>query len=177
MLRIQIFLLSILYRVLLGFQGLRRYSEIFIFDIDNTIANTWPSIGTTPINYQTLPYFQSVHRKVMECSQKKNCLLLYFSVRPLRSYLQTRAWLRKIGLPESVWRVFLFKSPQHKVQLVRWLCKKNRNIHYFDDMTFDHERGVVRRYESEIAELVKMELNYYGADFLLNLQKSKTIVK
>lgn len=131
-----------------------RESRIYIFDIDNTLADTWPSLNMSHKNENTrlcsIPVFENIKNLIIKCI-KDGDYVCYLSARDWKSYFTTKKWLKKNGLPSS--NLFFVRNPMDKVELLSTISHK---IYLYDDLSYGHETGVVSFYNQEIDAISKM---------------------
>jgi len=129
-------------------------SEIYIFDIDNTIANTWPSFlqeyETLEDRLSSLAIFYNMRNYIIELKNNGQDIL-FLTARPYSSYNLTFQWLESIGLIKDEDCLFLVSKPNEKIQLLKSI--KNKKIFFYDDMTYNHEKGEIKYYEKEIKKV------------------------
>lgn len=142
--------------------------EVYVFDIDNTIANTWPSFLS---DYQDdlerlskLSIFFNMRNYIMK-EKDSGKKIIYLTARPYKSYITTLKWLNGVGLIDSYGDLFLVECPMDKVLLFKGI--KN-NVRYFDDLTYNHENGVFKYYNVEIDEIKSLSNVVYMDYFEIN---------
>lgn len=132
---------------------------IYIFDIDNTLAiqklNDVPNLNNPPINY----YIKQVIENV--CS---NTSILYFTARNIKHKAKTISWLKNHQVLYNSSCVFFMPSPLEKLELIKWMLNRKYKITYYDDLSYNHQNGKILFYNSIIAELKKMPLQYFGVE-------------
>lgn len=142
------------------------------FDVDNTRADTWPSY-LLPFPsfwkrlYAILP-FPAVSRLVRE-KNRSGEPVVFFAARGYRYYWVIMQWLEKQGIFR--WNLFLVRTSQEKVELVKLACRFFKAVELYDDISYNHEKGEVKFYDDCIQELQKIpNLAYHGYSELLQLQ-------
>jgi len=144
--------------------------KVVIFDIDNTLANTWPSLKldykSTNERLKNLNIFQNIFDLIQNYITSDN-EIVFLSARNYTTYFVSKQWLKKNGF--SKFLLILVESPKEKLFFLK--CIKNKKIIFYDDMSYGHESGKIHYYESEITQIKKLHnVEYYGYDFLLKLQ-------
>lgn len=148
----------------------KKNPKIIIFDLDNTLANTWPSF---------LEGFESESLRLMSVKPFKNVLelvnsyieseekIVFLTARDYRHYFLTKKWLKQyINGPFSL---ILVSKPDQKVKLLGNNLKNS--FVYYDDLSYSHEHGKVKFYSDQIAELMTMSnVKYYGYYEILKIQ-------
>jgi hypothetical protein len=150
----------------------RKNMTVKIFDIDNTLANTYPTIcANGQIPFSTLSVFPKVLEMVKKNCADTNTLVLFFTVRPIRYWLITYWWLNRQTINTSLFNLFICQYPMQKVDLIDRLKKRWSKITLVDDLSYNHEQGEVRFYSSVIDEIKAREINYIGYSELRELQQ------
>ena len=137
--------------------------KIYIFDIDNTIANTWPSFlqsySTLEERLLSLAVFHKMREHILDISSKGN-KVIFLTARPYNTYSLTFTWLKNLGLIKNKDDLFLVSKPLEKIDLLK---KINKEVYFYDDMTYNHEKGEMKYYENEIRLLGQLSyVKYYG---------------
>lgn len=150
----------------LFYRAIRTNSKIILLiDIDNTIADTWPTLNKTwkseSERLLKLNPFQPVISNLLKNYSPKEHQWVFLSSRNYFSHLVTINWLKKNNLPASWENVILVQSPMEKIELINKYVKNK--IVYFDDLSYNHENGEMKFYEKEI-ELIKINdyVEYHG---------------
>ena len=94
---LRFFYFKILFFILNQLKKIKDGKKIFIYDIDNTLANTWPYINNRELNPSKLPYFIKIRDQIVDQISNKD-LVLFCSVRRIEYYFQTLKWLKNIGI-------------------------------------------------------------------------------
>jgi hypothetical protein len=138
---------------------------ILLIDIDNTLADTWPTLNKTwkseSERLSKLNPFQSVISHLFKNYSPKVHQWVFLSSRNYFSHLVTINWLKKNNLPAGWKNVILVQSPMEKIDLINKYVKNK--IVYFDDLSYNHENGDMKFYEKEI-ELININdyVEYHG---------------
>ena len=104
--------------------------------------------------------------------QISNSLVIFCSVRPIKLYIQTLKWLKKINISTSFFQLIFASNPAQKIDFLNIFLELNIPITFYDDMSYNHENGTVLFYENEIAELRKMNIKFFDAKKLKEKQGS-----
>jgi len=139
---------------------------IYIFDIDNTLADTWPSfniyrVKTTRKRLLSLAIFINMRNlilKVMNSTGSRK--VIFLTARSYLSYLLTYYWLKTNAISVELFDIIIVNTPDEKVQLIQQLSKQKMVV-YFDDLSYNHENNEVKFYEQEINEFKKLKIKYY----------------
>jgi len=142
-------------------------SNIALFDIDNTIANTWPVHNK---------YFQNIYKKYIELSaninmidyineKSKNYNIIYLSCRSPKLYYTTYKWLKKQNLYVNIFNLILVSSPNKKLFYLKYLDKIKINTLYIDDLSYNHENSKIKFYNNLLGKIIKLNnikhIGYY----------------
>ena len=99
---------------------LNKNKKIFIFDLDNTIANTWPSFLQNYKNdferLQSLSVFFNMKKYIDGVSNEDNIVII-LTARPYWSYKITQEWLLQNDIKFSA--LILVASPIDKIKLLK----------------------------------------------------------
>lgn len=165
---------NILIQIIHMFFVLRAYIErtlphenVFIFDLDNTLADTWPYLENGILTKRSairLPIQLNVLKRLNEVKGKGRVVIL--TARPYKLFFETKKWLKKNHVDYDA--LFIVKHPHQKIQLLSIIDKK---INMYDDLSHSHEKGMVKHYENVIEEIQKMShVNLITGNELKDLQ-------
>ncbi|PST83252.1 hypothetical protein C7T94_11715 [Pedobacter yulinensis] len=137
---------------------------VYVVDIDNTLAHTWPSlcdgyIRTEASRYETLSIFRGMRQLVVEQAAAGH-LVVFVSARSYHCYFSTMRWLRACGVPFD--QLILVYRVSEKIGFIDLLIAKGLNVVYIDDLSYNHEAGEVRFYEETIRRVRNMPIRYFG---------------
>lgn len=137
--------------------------KIYVFDIDNTIANTWPSFlqgySTMEERLLSLAVFYKMREYILDISSQGS-KVVFLTARPYSTYNLTFLWLNSLGLIKNKNDLFLVLKPLEKIDLLK---KIHKEVNFYDDMTYNHEKGDMKYYENEIRLLKQLShIKYYG---------------
>ena len=153
-----------------SFTNGKKKNEFLVLDIDNTIADTWTNLKEFKKNRKS--YFLSLRPlegTINYVNSKFSQLpIIFISNRNIIDYKVTKEWLKNNGFNMNENLLIVTNNPIDKVQYLKYLSK-NFKIHYFDDLSYNHENGKVLFFEEVLDEVKKMNLNYYDYQFILNL--------
>tara|TARA_B100001063_G_C16758058_1_gene554289 strand:- start:1389 stop:1916 length:528 start_codon:yes stop_codon:yes gene_type:complete len=167
-------IVNVVFKLLFFLRGIKDSKNIYVYDIDNTIAKTHEFPGYNGIldkkNVLQLDYHKKIRSKIISNYEKKD-VVFFFSVRPLYLWKKTFFWLKNIGIDLKLTELFFFQSPKHKVDLIKYLCDKGYKIVFYDDMSYNHENNKVLFYQNEIDILKKMPIEFFDYNFLKKYNK------
>lgn len=139
--------------------------NIIVFDIDNTLADTWPSLKS-PVFSNQYKFYRKLSlidnaRYLVEESHLKGYFIFFISARSPRYWFSTKSWLHeKFNIRSFSLRLV----PIVKMKINYWekISKYNKLI-VVDDLSYNHENNNVKFYKSEIDYLSNnININYFG---------------
>lgn len=163
---------------------IKRKKNIYIFDIDNTICDTWKSLPrkkTKNFRYirneikriSLLKIFTKMKEFILMVSSNNRNTIIFLSMRQIYLWNGTFKYLDKNKIINSLFQIFLVSSIDDKYLIISF-CRKltKSNIFYFDDLSYNHEYGEVKFYNNTIERIKKMDLKYFGYNELKKFQSS-----
>lgn len=143
----------------------RRGDAVVVLDIDNTLADSWPSFLRPFDNHRArlanLEVLPNIKQAVHDPAVGDGATIVYLSHRNLWEWPVTYRWLRTHGFVVRADRLLLVPSAAAKVPLVRRMAE-GRTVTMWDDLSFGHETGEVRFYDDVIESLAGVSLTYRG---------------
>lgn len=143
--------------------------RIFIFDIDNTIANSWPTFleghASERERLMSIKPFSNFQRMLGELSpkaSKQGSVIVFLSARPFLHYSTTRTWLRRYFPVEPFPYLFVVPRAVDKCEYLETFSKISSSLVYIDDLSFGHERGRKRYYDEVITRVSNLGIEYFG---------------
>lgn len=146
--------------------------QILLLDIDNTLADTWPTINQSwnseSERLSKLNPLESVISHLFKNYSPKEYQWVFLSSRSYFSHYVTICWLKRNKMPAGWKNVILVQSPMEKIDLINKYVKNK--IVYFDDLSYNHENGEMKFYEKQI-ELIKINnyVEYHGYAEILKI--------
>jgi hypothetical protein len=149
-------------------------STLFVFDIDNTLTCTWPSllikypseeqrVLSLAVNLNSLAYLKS--KLVLG-----NAKVVFLSHRSFKIKQSTIEWLNSVIGMKTELNVYFASSPAVKIKFLEHACRNFSNVELIDDLSFNHERGNRLFYSSVIKSVKSISnLKYNGVEFLDSL--------
>jgi hypothetical protein len=156
--------------ILFRFNKIRRDSIIHIYDIDNTLVDTWKYLNCDNKRILRQLEFHPEMKKMISDLYLNN-IVLFFSVRPLNNWNDTRFWLSTNLFRFKWFHLFLFSSPRHKVDFVLRLSDLGFKIVFTDDLSYNHENGDVKFYTDEIIRINNSNVTYVSYDDINKITK------
>lgn len=150
--------------------NIRKDATIHIYDIDNTLTDTWKFLNCS--NKDILRELEfSIGMKNLINDLYLSNQVFFFTVRPISKWNDTRFWL-SLNLSKFKWfHLFLFSTPSHKIDFVLKLNKLGYKIVFTDDLSYNHENGDVKFYIDEILRVKKSKVSYVSYDEILKINK------
>ncbi len=145
-------------------------SKTLVFiDIDNTIANTWPTIKSTAFTsekdrHKKLVAFDGM-KKYINNNYKNNTnnyIIFYLTARYFNLINITKNWLKENNFLSHKDNMIVVDKPLNKIFFLKYSVLKKYKTIYIDDLSFNHENGEVKFYSSVIDEVKKMNVSYMG---------------
>ena len=124
-------------------------------DIDNTLANTWPTLNNSwSSEYDRIKFIKplpNILSYIKDSYNEKDFNYIFLTHRNYKFHGATLRWLNSNGYKANFFNVVLVQSPFEKVYLFKKYVKKS--IVYFDDVKF---------YENEIKYISQNKfIKYY----------------
>jgi hypothetical protein len=150
--------------------------KVFVFDIDNTIADTWPSLINANLfdhksevrRYLSLPILSSFYPIIKTIVSKDDTMILFLSARSSNMYHVTKQWLMVNQLWNNRANLIIVQTPNDKLRYLSELSSKIPNVEYYDDLSYNHEKGEVLFYSEVIEKVKKMNITYFDYYYIHN---------
>jgi len=145
---------------------------IVVLDIDNTIADAWPSFLTPFASHRSrlagLEMLPNVKEIAHDRARAEGAAVVFLSHRNLWEWDVTYRWLRDHGFAVRADNLVLVPTPAAKLPHLRRLAR-DRELTVWDDLSRGHETGTVTFYAEVIAALAGVSLTYKGWDDIVTL--------
>ncbi|NLA37455.1 MAG: hypothetical protein GX868_17455 [Actinobacteria bacterium] len=145
-------------------RGARR---IVMLDIDNTLADSWPTFlvphGSERERLASIAPLPGMKLVTHDRALAEGSSVIFVSHRNLWHYPVTARWLREQGYAVSPLNLLLVSSAARKPAIARVLAA-GRELIVWDDLSAGHESGTVRHYDDVRAEFEAVATRYFGAD-------------
>ena len=145
---------------------------IVALDIDNTLADAWPSFLGSWANegdrLASLPVLHAVKAAAHDAPIASGHQPVFISHRNLWHWPVTYRWLRRNGFAATRSNVVLVAAPSHKLEHLR-RCSEGRDVVYWDDLSHGHESGTVGYYDEVIAAVRDLPVDYHGYEEIVAL--------
>jgi FMN phosphatase YigB (HAD superfamily) len=141
--------------------------KLFIFDIDNTLADTWPCYHIPFPSYNerllSLPVFIGMKNliKQVQASREHH---LFITARNNSATEATVSWLQSIGIDAETKNVIIVSTPAQKVSLIKKALSEKITIEYFDDLAYNHENGTVKIYKEALKKISDLPVIYHSKE-------------
>ncbi len=164
------FFLKVVFRI-------KSQRKIIVIDIDNTIADTWPSLLNSETHqnefdrYFGLKPFLKVKEIIEINSKESKVIYLFLSARPIKFYHITNSWLINKFNFNYDFLLYLVPEAKNKVAYLSILSFFNFKITYIDDLSYNHENYMVKYYEPVLSYVKKKSnIKYIGYNEILKYQ-------
>jgi hypothetical protein len=139
----------------------RNPGRIVVLDIDNTVADAWPSYLRPHASHRArlvgLPALPGMKAAAYDGARP----VIFISHRRWWHWDVTRQWVRSHGM---VGPVVLVSSPADKLRHLQYLASRGGPVVYWDDLTHGTEAGHTELYQDVIDEVAGLGLDYHGYD-------------
>lgn len=147
------------------------FVRYIFFDIDNTIADSWPSLQLTHwVSYSqrisSLAVFLNMRRVLMTLYSNPNNRIFFITARSYNSWFATVNWLRANGIPADLSRTIITNTAPEKLQLLTSLTGKTKFIYWIDDLSYNHEFGDVKYYEDLLTKVQSTSIRFFGPNII-----------
>lgn len=140
---------------------------IYLFDIDNTLADTWPCYYVPYQSYGqrllSLPVFRKMRTFILS-KYKEGHVIIFVSARNYKGHDDTFRWLKSIEIPCTKNNVIIVSRPEEKVELIKLATQKHHcKICLVDDLSYNHENGEPKFYKEVINQIIHIpDVTYLG---------------
>ena len=151
-----------------------KQKKIVFIDIDNTIANTWPTIGNKLYKNEfdrnlNIPVHQGMKKYIERHYKNSSYYLIYLTARNYRLISVTNTWLHKNDFVNSDSSVIVVFHPNLKLYFLKRALAKNYEITYIDDLSYNHEHNEIKYYDYIIDEVKLLPLKYIDYNKILEI--------
>lgn len=146
--------------------------RIFLFDIDNTIADTIPSFEnyknvSEAARVSTLAFYIKMHKLICILKKSPNNKIIFFTARGFKSKKATQDWLNSFGFLPKKNELFIVRNAKEKINILQKTQTQN-TIYYIDDLAYLEKNGTVVVYKALINCIHKLteqkKITYFGLD-------------
>lgn len=145
--------------------------QTLLLDIDNTLADTWPTLVSPTENsidrHLNLKPLSKVIDYVNLNYPANKYNWIYLTSRKYQLLGITKRWLVNNGLKVDG-NIILVQHPHEKIELINKYV--NSSIIYFDDLSYNQEKGELKFYQKEIDAVTNNPLiTYFGYSAIQNI--------
>lgn len=140
----------------------------YFIDIDNTIANTWPSLKHTYYKsetdrHQSLAIFIGMRDYLLQINKDPKNVIFYISARNSNLFQVTYNWLVSVGFNLSEQQLLLVPFAHNKLQYIQFVKRQHPvSVTFIDDLSYNHENGNVLFYDKLLEEVKLLPISYIG---------------
>lgn len=151
-----------------------RGGELWVVDIDNTIADTWPSFSagfaSESERLSSLRPLEGMCARI-RAAVPQRASVVFVTLRPYAAYFVTRKWLKAQGLPCGPAEIVLVEKPEAKLELLEEAFERfpGRRVEYYDDLSYGHEKGEMKLYSGLIGRAKALPMKYFGYEELAGI--------
>lgn len=161
--------------------------RIILIDIDNTVANTWPSLLENWPNETTrlasLAIFIKMKNLINTLQQNPNCSIFFLTARSYFSRKITYEWLTSNDLIEQHDKLIITRTAADKIEIIKTLCKhcNNKKFYFIDDLAHKYETGKLEFFVDELNQIKLLQqkyptkINYFGIDTIHKIIKKNSV--
>ncbi len=141
----------------------------YFVDIDNTIADTWPSLKhdfyTSEVDrHKGLAVFIGMRDYLLQINRNPQNVVFYISARNFNLFEVTYNWLVSSGIKLSKQNLLLVPFAYNKLQYIKYVHKQHPVlITFIDDLSYNHEKGKVLFYDEVIEKVKSLPISYIGS--------------
>lgn len=151
-----------------------KHKKIVFIDIDNTIADTWPTIGDKKYKNEydrnlNIPVYQGMKKYIEKHYKNSSYHLVYLTARNYRLIRVTNSWLHKNNFLNSNSSVIVVSRPELKLYFLKQALANHYETTYIDDLSYNHERNEIKYYDSIINEVNSLPITYIGYSKILEI--------
>lgn len=146
---------------------INKNQTLVFIDIDNTIADTWPSIKSAKYSneferHKNLIAFEGMKKYIQSQFRGGQHKVIYLTARYFNLINVTKSWLLSNGFFYRKDNLILISKPRLKPTFLKLAINKNYKVIYIDDLSYNHENGEIKFYENVIKEVEAMSVSYIG---------------
>ena len=154
--------------------------NIFLVDIDNTLADSWHSLKlriwkNENDRLQYLAVFIGMKTYIQQLMANENNHVIFFTARSLFSRKVTMQWLNNVGFTINHNQLVITRNAAWKVDFINSLELNKCNITYIDDLSHKHEKGKVEFFENEIKSIDDLQKKFSNNFKYINAKEINVI--
>tara|TARA_B100000482_G_C12521213_1_gene264545 strand:+ start:32 stop:547 length:516 start_codon:yes stop_codon:yes gene_type:complete len=149
-----------------------RNKKVCVFDLDNTIYNTWPELvkKSRVFSYKNISIFNNMQMLVNKRYIESD--IVFLSARKIKFYMQTFHILKR-DFPNIKFTLILVEKTKDKLFYLDFLNEKSKILAYYDDLSYNHENDKIIFYKSVIDSVKKMKINYFGLNEIIKINNNE----
>jgi FMN phosphatase YigB (HAD superfamily) len=148
-------------------------NEVYIFDLDNTLADTWPTLKAD---------FESEYDRILNIEPINNIVDIFnefnfnnkdvyiLSARSYDKYFVTKSWLKKNTNFRKFNRLILVPNVTDKLNILKKINRFYIKIYYYDDLSYNQENGETLFYRDVIEKVKNIVNKHYDLDYIQSLR-------
>ena len=98
-------------------------------------------------------------------------MVYFLSARNITTYSTTKQWLQSRGFNKPDFELIFVTEPSKKIKILSDAIAKGLIVEYYDDLCYNHENGIIKKYDAVIKAVSELKLNYKGIDDFAHLQQ------
>jgi hypothetical protein len=156
-------------RFRIALSRIQRDKHIYFVDIDNTLADTWPTLN--PRNHSSerermnsLAIFMGMRSFILNLMKDEKNKIIFLTARNILAHPVTFEWLKKNGIEVGFADIIVVSSAGQKIGYIRRAQGKKYAITYIDDLSYNHEHGNMKLYEAVISSVNDLKVAYLGLE-------------
>lgn len=158
--------------------GLDKSVKIVFIDIDNTIADTWPTLKSKEFKgekdrHKKLKPFDGMRDYINSHYKNNSHKIIYLTARYFNLIPITKTWLAKNNFLIKDAKLLLVSKPKLKLYFLKKAVEMKYKTIYIDDLSYNHENGEVKFYNAVLSEVSDMNIDYIGYDEIKKINNVK----
>jgi hypothetical protein len=160
----------------------KSFDQIFVFDLDNTIVNTWYGYNLDEGAPKFLSFF-SIYKKakaypeminLINSINSNNNIVIFLTARNSIFFRSTKIWLEN-QLSIDNYNLILVNSASRKLRILESLSKMGK-VNYYDDLSYGHEFGKVVFYEKMIKQVKALPIQYFDYEYISKFNSTNNVI-
>jgi len=144
-----------------------KYKSLIVCDLDNTLMDTGNYLKSTHCVFlKKLKLFPPFYKNIIKVVQsiRKDSDLTFISHRNIFLYPISLIQIKLMGFFK--FKLIHVDSVPKKTEYLKKYIMEYEDIHYFDDLSYNHENKVILFYDDVINDLNRLNIKYYGYDWI-----------
>lgn len=152
--------------------------SLYIFDIDNTIGNTYPTLTrqypSETERLLSIPVFPRMKVLLNNLLTSPSRKVIFLTSRSYLAWNTTYLWLNQNGIAVAKSDVIIVSSPAQKTEFIKKILPRSKPVTFIDDLSYNHENGQVKFYDTEIQLISGLSLRYVGYKTILRFNSKRS---